>query len=127
MLTKITHITVFVKNQDDALKFYVDTLGFKVHTDAMFAEFRWLTICAAEQPDFEIALVPATTPEEIAIVGKQSAGKPLFNVDTNDCQKDYERLSALGVVFVQTPKREPWGFSSAFHDLCGNLIYMCQQ
>lgn len=127
MLTKITHLTVFVTNQDDALKFYRDSLGFKVHTDAMFGDFRWLTLCAPEQPDFEIALVPAQTPEELAIVGKQGAGKPLFNVETNDCQKDYERLSALGVVFVQQPKREQWGFSSAFHDLYGNLIYMCQQ
>jgi catechol 2,3-dioxygenase-like lactoylglutathione lyase family enzyme len=53
MIRKMSHATIFVNNQDEALEFYRDKLGFKVHTDAMVgADFRWLTICTDDQPDF---------------------------------------------------------------------------
>lgn len=128
MITKVTHLTLFVNNQDEALTFYTEKLGFKVHTDAMFGpDFRWLTLCPAQQPDFEVAVILAQTPEEKALVGKQAAGKPLFSLETNDCKKDYETLLAHGVKSAQEPKEEPWGISAAFFDMAGNLIYMCQQ
>jgi catechol 2,3-dioxygenase-like lactoylglutathione lyase family enzyme len=128
MITKVTHLTLFVTNQDNALKFYTESLGFKVHTDAMFGpDFRWLTICPPEQPDFEIAILKAETPEEKALVGKQGAGKPFFSLATTDCRKDFELLSSRGVKFAQEPKVEEWGISAAFQDLEGNMIYMCQQ
>src|SRR6185369_9768596 len=58
MIRKMSHATIFVNNQEDALNFYRDKLGFKLHTDAMVREdFRWLTITAPDQPDFEIILM----------------------------------------------------------------------
>jgi catechol 2,3-dioxygenase-like lactoylglutathione lyase family enzyme len=58
MIRKMSHATIFVKNQEEALKFYRDKLGFKVHTDAMVGEdFRWLTMTAPDQVDFEIILM----------------------------------------------------------------------
>jgi catechol 2,3-dioxygenase-like lactoylglutathione lyase family enzyme len=127
MLIKVTHITLFVHSQDEALNFYTEKLGFNVHTDADFQGFRWLTICLPEQPDMEIALMPATTPEEKALVGKQSGGKPFISLESDDCLSDYERLSAAGVIFIEKPKTEPWGISAAMQDLLGNTIYICQQ
>jgi catechol 2,3-dioxygenase-like lactoylglutathione lyase family enzyme len=57
MIRKMSHATIFVNNQNEALEFYRDKLGFKVHTDAMVGEdFRWLTMCTNDQPDFEIIL-----------------------------------------------------------------------
>jgi catechol 2,3-dioxygenase-like lactoylglutathione lyase family enzyme len=126
MLTKVTHITLFVHSQDEALKFYTEKLGFVVHTDADFQGFRWLTICLPQQPDMEIALMAAMTPAEKAIVGKQGGDKPFISLESTDCLGDYERLSAMGVTFFEKPKTETWGISIALQDLLGNVIYMCQ-
>lgn len=126
MITKVSHLTLFVHNQDEALQFYTHNLGFKVHTDAQFGPMRWLTIHPAQQPDFEIALLLATTAEEKALVGKQAALKPFISLETTDCKADYEQLKALGVEFMDTPTEQPWGISVACKDLYGNMIYMCQ-
>lgn len=128
MIANISHLTLFVTNQDEALKFYTEKVGFKVHTDAMFGEnFRWLTLNLPNQNDFELVLMPVETPEEKALVGKQGAKKPFFSLATTDCKADYERLTKLGVKFSQKPTEEPWGISAGFEDLYGNSIYMCQQ
>lgn len=126
MITKVTHLTFFVHNQDEALQFYTQKLGFKLHTDAQFGPMRWLTVHPAGQPDFEIALILAETPEEKALVGKQAASKPLISLETTDCAADYEALKANGVVFVDEPTTQPWGVSVMCKDLYGNMIYMCQ-
>jgi predicted enzyme related to lactoylglutathione lyase len=126
MITRVTHFTLFVHNQDDALKFYAEKVGFKVHTDVMLQGFRWLTVHPVGQPDFEIALMPATSPEEAALIGKQAGQKPLLAMETNDCMKDFEILSAQGIKFVAQPKPEPWGMAAAFEDLYGNVIYLSQ-
>lgn len=127
MITKLTNITLFVNNQDDALKFYTNILGFKVHTDAIYGNnFRWLTICLKNQPDLEIALMPATTSEEKALVGKQAASIPFLCLQSDDCIKDYESLKAKGVVFMDEPKKEAWGIAAACKDLYGNLLYIVQ-
>lgn len=127
MITKITHLTLFVLNQDDALNFY-KKIGFTVHTDAMFGEsMRWLTLCLPDQNDVELAIMQAETEQEKALVGKQGAQKPFFSIETTDCNKDYEALAAKGIKFVQEPTQEPWGISAGFQDLYGNMIYMCEQ
>lgn len=127
MFKKITHFTLFVSNQDAALKFYTEKLDFIVHTDAIFQEgFRWLTLCLPGQPDVEVALMPATTDQEKAVVGKQGAGKPLFSLESTDCAADFARLKEQGVTIAQEPKSEPWGVSMALQDVDGNVIYVCQ-
>lgn len=61
MITRLTHATIYVLNQDEAYDFYINKLGFKVHTDAtMDGGFRWLTVNAPDAPDFEIILMPIT-------------------------------------------------------------------
>lgn len=125
MITKITHLTLFVSNQDEALKFY-QKLGFNIHTDAMFGPMRWLTLHPAEQPNFELVLMLAEDAEEKALIGKQGAKKPFFCIESNDCHKDYEQLKAAGVEFVEAPTQQDWGISVTLKDLYGNLIYMVQ-
>lgn len=127
MISKITHLTLFVQNQNEALDFYINKIGFKVHTDAMFGpDFRWLTVHPEGQPDFELVLMPATTDAEKALVGKQGATKPFFTIETDSCQKDYDTLLARGVKFSTAPEQQPWGVSTSFEDLYGNIIYMVQ-
>jgi predicted enzyme related to lactoylglutathione lyase len=125
MITSISHISLFVLNQDDALNFY-NKLGFKVHTDEMFGEMRWLTLYLPHQKDLELVLMSAQTAEEKALVGKQGASKPFFNLITNDCNADYQALKKLGVAFLGEPEQQPWGWAVALQDLYGNALYLCQ-
>ncbi len=125
-ITKVTHTTVYVNDQDEALKFYRDQLGFKVHTDANFEGMRWLTLSAPQQPDFEVVLMKPTTPESQALVGKQSPDGPLICVSTDDCKATIEELKAKGVKILNEPNQEPWGIAATVADLYGNGIYLVQ-
>lgn len=105
MFTKITHISLFVHHQEEALNFYTNKLGFKVHTDALMdSGFRWLTLNLHDQSDVELVLMPATTPEEKALVGKQAPSVPFLCLQSNDCKKDYEVLKEQGIEFIDIPK-----------------------
>ena len=126
MITHITHLTLFVHDQEEALKFYTEKLNFKVHTDADFGELRWLTITLEDQEDLELVLMLAETSQDKALVGKQAGSHPLFSMQTDDCQKDYERLSAAGIKFVEEPETQEWGSGCSFEDLYGNVIYLCE-
>lgn len=126
MITNISHITLFTNSQENSLAFYTEKLGFKVHTDAQFGAMRWLTLCAPNQPNMELVLMLAETPEEKILVGKQGAHKPFLSLQSSDCIGDYERLRKAGVVFLDEPKHEPWGISVTLKDIDGNMIYMCQ-
>jgi predicted enzyme related to lactoylglutathione lyase len=125
MLTKFTHLTLFVNDQEKALAFY-QHLGFVVHTDAPFGATRWLTLCLPHDNQFELVLMKAESDAEKALVGKQGGDKPFFTLATDDCRKDYERLKRAGVQFVQEPQDEPWGVSMACTDSAGNAIYIVQ-
>lgn len=126
MIDKITHVTLYVTDQDEALKFYRDTLGMKVHTDAPMETMRWLTMTPAKQADFELVLMAATKPETKALVGKQAPESPFMCVSSNDCERDIRDLKAKGVRIIQEPQKEPWGTAAMFLDLYGNMIYMVQ-
>lgn len=125
-IQKVTHLTVYVNDQDEALDFYRDKLGFTVHTDANFEGMRWLTVALPSQQDFEVILMQATKPESQALVGKQSPESPLLTVATDNCQATVDELKAKGVTVVQEVKQEPWGISAMAVDLYGNGIYMVQ-
>ena len=125
MLTKVTHLTLFVNDQEAALEFY-QKLGFAVHTDAQFGSLRWLTLCLPHDKNFELVLMPAEGDFEKALVGKQGGNKPFFSLETDDCKGDYERLKNVGVTFIQEPKDEQWGISMACLDSEGNAIYFAQ-
>ena len=134
MIRKMSHATIFVNNQDEALNFYRDKLGFKVHTDAMVgADFRWLTVNAPDQPDFEIILMEPkpgmlmdepTATQLRAIMDKGVLGAGAFHTD--DCRKTYEELKAKGVVFVSEPAERPYGIEAVFKDNTGNWFSLTQ-
>ncbi|MGH9826777.1 MAG: VOC family protein, partial [Blastocatellia bacterium] len=117
MITKMSHVTIYVQDQEKALEFYRDKLGFKVHTDAtMDGGFRWITVCPPDQPDLEIALMEpkpgfglseeaATQLKEMIKTGVLGAG--VF--DTPNCQATYEELKAKGVEFLAPPEDKFYG------------------
>ena len=134
MIKKMSHASIFVLNQEEALKFYRDQLGFVVHTDALVGEdFRFLTVTAKDQPDFEIILMEpkagmlmdeATATQLRSIIEKGVLGAGAFHTD--DCQATYEQLKSKGVEFVSEPAARPYGIEAVFKDNSGNWFSLTQ-
>jgi catechol 2,3-dioxygenase-like lactoylglutathione lyase family enzyme len=121
---KINLASVFVDDQDKALKFYTETLGFEKKTDIPVGEFKWLTVVSPEDPDgVELLLEPddhpAVRPFKSAIVAD---GIPYTSFAVDDVQAEFDRLSALGVKFIQEPTEMGPVTTAVFDDTCGNLI-----
>ncbi len=128
MITRINHVSIFVLDQNSAHDFYVNKLGFTVHTDAsMGPGKRWLTVCPPEQPDLEITLMAI---EEGMMFKKEAAAamRTLVSSGTfgfavfacNDLLATYEELTAKGVEFTKPPTKEFYGFEALFKDDSGN-------
>ena len=109
MISRLNHVNVFVLDQDRAKAFYTETLGFELRNDATLDGFRWLTVGPKDQKDLNILLAypapPMFSPEDAeavrALVAKGSLGGGV--IETADCQKTFEELSAKGVTFLQEP------------------------
>ena len=135
MVTKLSHATLFVNDQDKAYDFYVNKLGFKVNTDATMENgFRWLTVTPPEQPDIEIVLIPANSnvnglDEDVKAALKLLLDKGVMGagvLQTNDCRATYEELKAKGVEFKSEPKQQFYGLEAVMSDGCGNWFSMTQ-
>jgi len=125
---KIKLTSVFVDDQAKALKFYTEVLGFVKKLDLPTGEARWLTVVSPDAPDgvqllLEPTAFPASRTYQRALL---EAGIPLASFGVEDCQAEYHRLRALGVVFRGQPVRMGPATSVAFEDTCGNLIQMAQ-
>ena len=135
MVTRLSHTSLFVNDQDKAYDFYVKKLGFKVNTDAtMDNGFRWLTVTAPDAPDHEIVLFPATGNMNGLDEEAQKALKLLLEkgvmgagvLETNDCRATYEELKSKGVQFKSEPKEQFYGIECIITDGCGNWFSMTQ-
>lgn len=123
MITKLTRITILVKDQDEALRWYTRTLGFEKRADQVFGPgMRWLTVAPKDQEEVEIVLVPADTSEKQARIGSQAADHVFLVVQTDNCGQEYERLQSHGVKFLSSPAEQPWGVEAVFEDLYGNRM-----
>jgi catechol 2,3-dioxygenase-like lactoylglutathione lyase family enzyme len=135
MITRLSHVSVFVLNQDSAYDFYVNKLGFKVHTDAPMGEgMRWLTVYPPEQSTLEITLMPITegmmfdkdSVKQIrALVEKGTFGFGVF--ECHDLLATYEELKAKGVEFTKPPTKEFYGYEALFKDDSGNWFSLGQK
>jgi uncharacterized glyoxalase superfamily protein PhnB len=135
-MIKLSTYQLWVHDQDEALAFYTDKLGFEVRSDATVPElgnFRWLTVGPAAQPDIAIVLMaipgPPVMDEETAeqvraLMGKGFAGTVFLTTD--DCNASYEELKGRGVEFTEQPEERPYGIDSAFRDPSGNHIRLTQ-
>ena len=126
MITSVGIVSLLVKNQDEALDFYVNTLGFEKRTDQqMGPNYRWVTI-SPRGGSTEISLAAADTPDKAALVGKQHKEYVVMVLFTDDCRRDFAELSAKGVKFNGEIRDEPWGLEVVFEDLYGNQIDLVQ-
>ncbi len=134
MIQRLSHVSIYVLDQDAAYDFYVNKLGLEVRTDArMDNGFRWLTVGPKGQPEMEIALMlVAPGPkmdEETAdmlrtLIKKGVLGAGVF--ETADCRKTYEELKARGVEFTSPPEERFYGIESLFKDDSGNWFSLSQ-
>lgn len=135
MIQRQSHSTIYVTDQEEALGFYRDTLGFEVNTDVtMDSGFRWLTLSPKGQPDLEVILAQVTpgqmfdaeTAEAMkALVARGAFGIGVFESD--DIHADYERLSKQGVEFVSPPKEQFYGTEAIVKDNSGNWFSLTQR
>ncbi len=134
MIARMNHVSVYVLDQDSAYKFYVDTLGFKVKTDApMGPGMRWLTVCPPEQEGLEIVLMPIM---EGPVLDKDTAGqlRELIKKGTfgfgvfqcHDLNATYEEMKAKGVNFQKPPTKEFYGYEALFSDDSGNWFSLTE-
>jgi len=126
MTQGIDVVGLYVRDQDEALAFYVGKLGFRVHTDARNGDYRWLTVQHPEQPSFQLGLFrpgppmhDAATAQALAEVVAKGAMPPLVLV-VDDCRAAWERLSASGVEFTQEPVERYGAVDAGFRDPSGN-------
>ncbi|HEX9037566.1 MAG TPA: VOC family protein [Ktedonobacterales bacterium] len=130
MITHLARVTILVRDQDKALSFYTEKLGFEKRADVPLGATRWLTVAPVGQQEVEIVLQqpdPAFHGEEGAKRMLERIGQSTtWVLATDDCQGDYERLSALGVTFASPPQRQMYGLEAVLLDLYGNSFSLLQ-
>jgi predicted enzyme related to lactoylglutathione lyase len=120
--------SVYVDDQDKALRFYTEILGFTKKADFSQGPFRWLTVASPEEPDgteLQLALNnnPAAKTYQQAIFQQGQPGAMFF---TDNIKDDYERMKARGAEFTMPPTEVPFSTIAMLNDTCGNLIQLTQ-
>ena len=125
---KIKLTSIFVENQDKALKFYTEVLGFRKSKEIPVGEFKWLTVISPDGPaDVELVLEPNANPAAKQFqeaIFKQ--GIPITAFEVDDIRAEFERLKSRGVVFTMEPVAAGPVMLCIFSDTCGNLIQLYQ-
>jgi catechol 2,3-dioxygenase-like lactoylglutathione lyase family enzyme len=126
---RINVTSVLVDDQDKALRFYTDVLGFVKKTEIPLGEARWLTVVSPEEPEGTELLLepdghPAAKPFKQALV---EDGIPFTSFAVDDVHAEFERLRGLGVQFTQQPVEAGAVTTAVFDDTCGNLIQIASQ
>jgi catechol 2,3-dioxygenase-like lactoylglutathione lyase family enzyme len=133
MFTAVTHYTIWVTDQDEALEFYVGKLGLEIQSDVQLDFMRWVTVGVPGESQLQIVLAPLAPPlidPENADRARDLLSKGLmgnFILSTPDCRATYERLLAAGVEFNQEPVEQPYGTDCAARDPFGNEIRIAEQ
>ena len=136
MLNQLANVQVWVNDQEEALAFYTDKLGFEVREDVTVPElgnFRWLSVGV---PGQDVAIVLMAVPgapvfddetrqQILDLLAKGAAGGLFFT--TEDCRASYEELAGRGVEFTQEPTDQPYGVDAGFRDPSGNQFRMVQR
>jgi catechol 2,3-dioxygenase-like lactoylglutathione lyase family enzyme len=135
-MLKISHLNVWVHDQDEALDWYTKKLGMELREDVTLPElgdFRWLSVSPPGQPDVALVLMAIPGPPVIdedtrqkltEVLGKGAAGG-IF-LQTDDCRAQYEELSKRGVEFTEPPSERPYGIDAGLRDPSGNAIRLVQ-
>lgn len=111
-------VTLVVRDYDEAIRFYVDGLGFTLVEDTPQGDKRWVVVSAGGGAS--LLLAQAASDQQQARVGDQTGGRVGFFLNTDDFDRDHARMTAFGVRFLETPREEVYGKVAVFEDLYGN-------
>jgi catechol 2,3-dioxygenase-like lactoylglutathione lyase family enzyme len=121
MSQTIAHVTFLVRNYDEALAFFTQSLGFRVLEDTPLSDSkRWLLVAPPNSSGPALLLAKAATPEQAQHVGNQAGGRVFLFLQTDDFDRDYRRMQSHNVKFLESPRHESYGTVAVFQDLYGN-------
>ena len=125
-MPNIALTTLLVRDYDEAIRFYVESLGFALAQDTAAPEgSRWVVVRPSDSTG-GLLLARADNDAERARVGSQTDGRVAFFLHTDDFQRDYTRMRNVGVAFLESPRIEDYGTVAVFRDLYGNLWDLLQ-
>ena len=121
MSQSITHLTLLVRNYDEALEFYTQNLGFHLLQDTPLPDNkRWLLVAPPNSCGAALLLAEADSPEQSLAIGNQTGGRVFLFLHTDDFWRDYRTYQSRGVRFLESPRQESYGTVAVFEDLYGN-------
>jgi len=130
MAQSLAHIALVVRDYDEAIAWFTARLGFTLVADEYQAEQdkRWVLVAPPGAPPgaASLLLARASSPEQAAFIGNQAGGRVFLFLETDDFDRDHDRIRANGVAFVREPKLAPYGKVAVFEDLYGNLWDLVQ-
>jgi catechol 2,3-dioxygenase-like lactoylglutathione lyase family enzyme len=123
MRQSLAHVALVVRDYDEAIAWFTETLGFDLIADEFQPEQdkRWVLVVPPGSAGTSLLLARAATPEQAAFIGNQAGGRVFLFLATDDFARDHEAMTGKGVRFVREPKSEPYGTVAVFEDLYGNL------
>ena len=121
----IAHVSLLVRDYDEAISFFTRSLGFELiedtpSTDRQGRGKRWVLVAPPHSAGTNLVLAKASNEEEDARIGNQAGGRVFLFLHTDDFWRDYRTMTANGVKFIREPKNEPYGTVAVFEDLYGN-------
>ena len=124
----IGYVTVVVEDYDEAIKFYVDMLGFNLIEDTLIKaqNKRWVLVAPPGSTGSKLLLARAVGAEQASCVGNQTGGRVFLFLHTDDFWRDFNMYKRKGVIFVREPIEESYGTVAVFKDLYGNLWDLLQ-
>lgn len=128
MKQTIVYLALVVEDYDDAIRFYVDTLGFSLIEDTFIPaqNKRWVLVAPPGSPETKLLLARAATPKQSSRIGNQTGGRVFLFLQTDDFWRDFSAYQNKGVVFVREPAEQSYGTVAVFQDLYGNLWDLVQ-
>jgi len=125
MVQTLGYVALVVREYDEAIAFFTQSLGFEVvedsaATDGLGRDKRWILVAPPGSRGTNLLLAQASTPEESSRVGNQTGGRVFLFLHTDDFWRDYRAMTARGVKFREAPRKEAYGTVAVFEDLYGN-------
>jgi catechol 2,3-dioxygenase-like lactoylglutathione lyase family enzyme len=121
MTQRLCHVALVIRDYDEAIAFYTQSLGFQLIEDTDLGNGkRWVLVRPPGSTGTDLLLARAVTPEQASRVGNQTGGRVFLFLHTDDFWRDYRAMTARGVKFVRLPSQESYGTVAVFEDLYGN-------
>ncbi len=128
MLRRIGLVTLVVRDYDEAIRFYVDALGFTLIEDTPQGDKRWVVVAPeSDSGGPSLLLARAIDGDQSSRIGNQTGGRVALFLETDDFERDFQRMTSAGVTFLEEPRHEAYGSVAVFQDCYGNKWDLLQR